>query len=65
MSDPLTPYGNNTVRLSAGIEKTGVLLKDLEQALSKLEIESRPKTRINTVQQPSKKKGGNYADVRI
>ena len=55
----------NTIRLSAGIEKTEILLKDLEQALSKLEIESRPKTMIDTVQKPSKKKGNDYADVRI
>ena len=55
----------NTVRLSAGIEKTGVLLKDLEQALSKLEIESKPKVMIDTVQKPSKKKGSDYANIRI
>ena len=55
----------NTVRLSAGIEKTEILLKDLEQALDKLEIESKPKTRIDAVQKPLKKKGNGYANLRI
>jgi len=55
----------NTVRLSAGIEKTEILLKDLEQALSKLEIKSKSKARINSVQRPTKKKGSDYANVRI
>jgi len=55
----------NTVRLSAGIEKTEILLEDLEQALGKLETESKPKTGIDAVQKPSKKKGSDYANVRI
>jgi len=55
----------NTVRLSAGIEKTEILLGDLEQALNKLEIKSEPKTEIDAIQKLSKKEGSNYADVRI
>jgi len=55
----------NTVRLSAGIEKTETLLEDLEQALNKLEIRPEPKTRIDIVQKPLNKKGSDYADVRI
>lgn len=53
----------NTIRLSAGIEKTEILLKDLEQALSKLEIKSKSKASINSVQRPVKKKGSDYANV--
>ena len=45
----------NTVRFSAGIEKTEILLKDLEHALSKLKIESKSKVRIDSVQKPAKK----------
>ncbi|MBN1392821.1 MAG: PLP-dependent transferase [Sedimentisphaerales bacterium] len=55
----------NTVRLSTGIEKTETLLKDLEQALEKIEIKSKSKARIGAVQKPKKKKGSNYADIRI
>jgi len=56
---------SNTVRLSAGIEKTEILLEDLEQALNKLEIKSKPKTRIDTIETPSKRKGADYADIRV
>ena len=55
----------NTIRLSAGIEKTEILLGDLEQALNKLEIKSKPKTRIDTVQTPLRGKGADYANIRI
>ena len=55
----------NTIRLSAGIEKTEILLKDLEQALSKLEIKSKSKARIYSVQKLAKKKGSDCANVRI
>jgi len=55
----------NTVRLSAGIEKTEILLEDLERALNKLEIKPDPKTRIDVVQKTSKKKGSGYANIRI
>ena len=55
----------NTIRLSAGIEKTEILLKDLEQALSKLEIKPKSKARIYSVQKPAKKKGSDCANVRI
>jgi len=55
----------NTVRLSAGIEKTEILLGDLEQALGKLEIRPESKTRIDIVQKPSKRKGSDYANVRV
>jgi len=55
----------NTVRLSAGIEKTEILFEDLEQALNKLQIKSKPKTRIDTVQTSSKRKGTDYANVRV
>jgi len=55
----------NTVRLSAGIEKTKILLKDLKQALDKLEIKPEAKTRIDVVQKSPKKRGSDYADVRI
>ncbi len=55
----------NTVRLSAGIEKTEILLEDLEQALNKLETKSELGTGIDTLRNPSKKKGSDYADIRI
>jgi cystathionine beta-lyase/cystathionine gamma-synthase len=55
----------NTVRLSAGIEKTEILLKDLERALDKLEVKSEPKLKINIVQKPLTNKGSDYADLRI
>jgi cystathionine beta-lyase/cystathionine gamma-synthase len=55
----------NTVRLSTGIEKNEILLEDLEQALSKIEIKYKPKARIDSVQEPSKKKGSDHANVRI
>ena len=55
----------NTVRLSAGIEKTEILLQDLEQALGKLAIQSKPTTKIDAAQKPSKKKGTDYANIRI
>ena len=38
---------SNTVRLSVGIEKTEILLKDLEQALENMEIH--PKDKISIV----------------
>lgn len=55
----------NTVRLSAGIEKTMILLEDLEQALDKLEIKPVTKTRIDVAQKSPKKRGSNYANVRV
>ena len=55
----------NTVRLSAGIEITEILLKDLERALDKLEVKSEPKLKINIVQKPLTNKGSDYADLRI
>ena len=55
----------NTVRLSAGIEKTEILLRDLEQALNKLEIKSDPKNKIDDLKIPAKKKGDAYANIRI
>ena len=55
----------NTVRLSAGIEKTEILLEDLGQALDKLEIKLELKNRIDVAQKSPKKRGGNYADVRV
>jgi cystathionine beta-lyase/cystathionine gamma-synthase len=55
----------NTIRLSAGIEKTEILLEDLKQALDKLEKKSEPKTKINIVQNPFTNKGSDYADLRI
>jgi cystathionine beta-lyase/cystathionine gamma-synthase len=55
----------NTVRLSAGIEKTEILLEDLEQALDKLEIKTEPKTKIDVVKKSPDKKGIDKADIRI
>jgi len=55
----------NTVRLSVGIEKTEILLEDLEQALNKLDIKPEPKTRIDVVQKSLKNKGSGYTDVRV
>jgi cystathionine beta-lyase/cystathionine gamma-synthase len=55
----------NTVRLSAGIEKTEILLEDLGQALDKLEIKLELKNRIDVAQKSPKKRGGDYADVRV
>lgn len=55
----------NTVRLSAGIEKTEIIIEDLEQALDKLEIKPEPKTRIDVAQKSPEKRGSDYADVRI
>jgi cystathionine beta-lyase/cystathionine gamma-synthase len=55
----------NTVRLSAGIEKTEVLLDDLEQALGKLRTKPVSKTRIDVTKDSLKKKGSDYADIRI
>jgi cystathionine beta-lyase/cystathionine gamma-synthase len=55
----------NTVRLSAGIEKTEILLKDIEQALDKLEIKPEPITKIDAVQKTLKKGGSDYANIRI
>lgn len=55
----------NTVRLSAGIENSDILLKDLEQALDKIEMRSRTKARIVSTQKPSKKKEKDYANIRI
>ena len=55
----------NTVRLSAGIEKTEILLDDLKQALGKLGTGPVSKTRIDEKRNSSKKKGSDYADVRI
>jgi len=42
----------NTVRLSAGIEKTEMLLKDLDQASKKLKIESNPKKKVHSIKKP-------------
>jgi cystathionine beta-lyase/cystathionine gamma-synthase len=53
----------NTVRLSAGIEKTGILIEDLEQALDKLKIKTESKTRIHAVKKSPEKKGSDYANV--
>jgi cystathionine beta-lyase/cystathionine gamma-synthase len=55
----------NTVRLSAGIEKTGILLEDLERALNKLEIKTEPKSKIDVVKQSPDKKGIDHANIRI
>jgi len=55
----------NTVRFSAGIEKTEILLEDLGQALDKLEIKPELKNRIDVVQKSPKERGGNYANVRV
>jgi cystathionine beta-lyase/cystathionine gamma-synthase len=55
----------NTVRLSAGIERTEMIVEDLEQALNKLEIDSEPKTKIVAVPKVPKKKGSEHADLRI
>jgi len=55
----------NTVRLSAGIEKTKILLEDLEQALDKLEIKLESKTKIDVVQKSPEKRGSDYANIRI
>lgn len=55
----------NTVRLSAGIEKTEILLEDLGQALDKLEIKPELKNRIDVAQKSPKKRGSNYANVRV
>ncbi len=49
----------NTIRLSAGIEKTQTLLKDLEQALDKIEFKANKMTL--TLQKPLKKKDCEYA----
>jgi len=55
----------NTIRLSAGIEKTEFLLDDLKQALGKVRTKPVSKTRIDVTQNSSKKKGSDYADIRI
>jgi len=55
----------NTVRLSAGIEKTPTLIEDLEQALDKLDIKPEPKSNIHVAQKNSEKNGSDYANVRI
>jgi len=55
----------NTIRLSAGIEKTEILLEDLGQALDKLEIKPELKNRIDVAQKSPKKRGSNYANVRV
>lgn len=55
----------NTVRLSAGIEKTEILLEDLKQALNILRIGPGSKTRIDIAQKSTKKRKSNYADVRV
>jgi len=55
----------NTIRLSAGIEKTEILLEDLKQALSILRIRPQSKTRIDVAQKSSKKRKSNYANVRV
>src|SRR4030042_1604061 len=49
----------NTVRLSAGLEKIETLLKDLEQTLDKIEVKSKPKADIKSVQKLSKNKGND------
>jgi len=53
----------NTIRLSAGIEKTEILLEDLRQALDKIEIKSELKVKINAAQKPLNEKEDNYANV--
>ena len=55
----------NTVRLSAGIEKTEILLEDLEQALNRLKTKPALQTRIDVAQKSPKGRGSNYADLRI
>ena len=55
----------NTVRLSAGIEKTETLLKDLEQSLKKITIISKPTARIRPLKKPLEKDKSDYANVRI
>jgi len=55
----------NTVRLSAGIEKSEILLEDLEQALNRLKPKPALQTRIDVAQKSPKERGGNYADVRV
>jgi len=55
----------NTVRLSAGIEKTEILLEDLGQALDKLEVKPELKNRIDVAQKSPKKRGSNHANVRV
>jgi len=55
----------NTVRLSAGIEKTDKLLADLEQALEKLKVNPVPKNRICVVPKKPTKKEDDYANIRI
>jgi cystathionine beta-lyase/cystathionine gamma-synthase len=55
----------NTVRLSVGVEKTEILISDLEQALDKLKIRSVSETKIETVQDKANKKGESYANIRV
>jgi hypothetical protein len=55
----------NTVRLSAGIEKTEHLLEDLEQALSKVKVERQPEVRAASASKTSDKKGTGYANLRV
>jgi len=55
----------NTVRLSAGIEKIEILLEDLKQALNRLKTKPASQTKIDVAQKSPKKRGSNYANVRI
>jgi len=55
----------NTVRLSAGIEKPEILLEDLKQALNRLKTKPASQTKIDVAQKSPKKRGSNYANVRV
>jgi methionine-gamma-lyase len=55
----------NTVRLSAGIEKTEHLLEDLEQALSKVKVARQPEVRAVGASKTSDKKGSDHANLRV
>jgi cystathionine beta-lyase/cystathionine gamma-synthase len=55
----------NTVRLSAGIEKTEILIRDLEQAIEKMKNKSVSRLRIDALQDNRNKKESRVADTRI
>jgi len=55
----------NTVRLSAGIEKTEILLDDLKQALNKLKTGTSSQTKIHVAQKNLKNRRSNHANIRI
>ncbi len=55
----------NTIRLSAGIDRTEILLEGLANALDKIKIKPELKTTIDAAQKSPKERGGNYANVRI